>query len=178
MNRVERRRQHGMQALREIAKKKFGIDPGPNLDSWPPELQALIKQSAKEPEDRMRQTMGSICEALHLRWNDEFPTDHPYRAELDGQIFKGDACLAVVELEAKNNKQVRGALLDLLTHPAVNKILLLGTSAVCDPPKAVVHARKVLGLLSPLVGQSRVAVFTEDELMQDPSILGRFLELP
>jgi hypothetical protein len=120
--------------------------------------------------------MRTICETLHLRWSNVSPADHPYQAELDGQIFKGDVRLAVVELVAKNNKQIRGDLLDLLTYPAVNKILVVGSAAACDPAKATTHARKVLDLLSPLVRENRAAVFTENELSQDPSILGKFLE--
>jgi len=178
MNRVEQRKQHLMQELRESLKTAYRIDLGPDLSSWPPELRKAIEEASEEPEDRMRRTMKDISEALHLSWSDEFPTDHPYEAELDGQIFNGNKRVAVVELEAKNNKQVRAALLDLLTHPDCNKMLVLGNAAACDPPKAATHIRKVLGLLSPLVGESRVAVFTEAELKQEPGILGRFLELP
>jgi len=54
--------------------------------------------------------------------------------------------------------------------------LVVGSGAACDPCKALMHARKVLELLSALVGQSRVTIFTEEELRQDPTILGRFLE--
>ena len=176
MNRVEQRKQHAVQALRELVKEKSGTDPGADLESWPSQVRELIQQSTKEPETRMRHTMATICEALRLRWSDEFPADHPYQAELDGQIFKGDMRLAVVELVAKNNKQLRGDFLDLLTHPAANKVLVVGSAAACDPSKALMHARKVVELLSALVGQSRVTIFTEEELRSDPSILGRFLE--
>jgi hypothetical protein len=178
MNRVEQRKQRLMQDLRENLKTAYGTDLGPDLGSWPAQLRKPIEEASEEPENRMRRTMKDIAEALHLSWSDEFPTDHPYEAELDGQIFNGNKRVAVVELEDKNNKQIRAALLDLLTHPHRNKMLVLGGAAACDPPKAAAHIRKVLGLLSALVGESRVGVFTEAELKQEPGILGRFLELP
>jgi hypothetical protein len=137
----------------------------------------LIEEACKEPEKRMRKTVSNVCEILHLRWSSEFPIDHPYQARLDGQIFTGNKRLAVVELEAKKDKQIRGALLDLLTHPEPNKVLVLGRSAVCDPPRAAANVRKVLKLLSGLIGQPAVEVFTEDELRRNPDLLGQFLEL-
>ena len=136
----------------------------------------LVEDASSEPQTRMRRSLSNVTQTLDLRWSNEFPADHPYGAQLDGQIFNGTRRLAVAELLAKNDKQNRGDLLDLLTHPERNKILVLGHAAKCDPVKAAAHIRKVLALLSPLVGQSKVGVFTEDELNQNPAILGQFLE--
>lgn len=178
MKRVEKRKQRLTEGLREYVKARGGADIGLDLSSVPPEIRKLVEEAIREPEDRMRRTMKDVAEVLHLRWSDEFQTDHPYGAQLDGQIFDGAKRVAVVELLAKNDKQNRGDLLDLLAHRERNKILVLGCSAKCDPLKAVAHIRGVLGLLAPLVGKSSVAVFTEDKLKQNPGILGPFLELP
>jgi hypothetical protein len=125
----------------------------------------------------MRKTMDRVCKVLGLEWSNEKPTGHPYAANLDGQIFQHGTRLGVVELEAKNDKQIRGALLDLLTYPGGSKVLVIGSGAQCDPPKAARRISEVLPSLTPLVAQSKLGVFTEYELEQDPRVLGQFLGL-
>jgi hypothetical protein len=44
--------------------------------------------------------MTIAAETLGLRWTSDSPPGHPYGAQLDGQLFKGGARLAVVELAA------------------------------------------------------------------------------
>jgi hypothetical protein len=179
LNRSEKRKEKVRQVIREFWKAQYGEDL--DFDSVSPETQAeierLASKASEEPERRMRRTMHNVTKGLGLTWKADPPTDHPYKARLDGQIFKHEARLAVVELEAKNEKQVRGALMDLLTHPEGTKLLVLGRAAACNPSKSKTHIREVLQSVSPLVGQTRIGVFTEDELKNDPSILGGFLGL-
>ena len=99
--------------------------------------------------------MERVCKVVGLEWSNEKPTGHLYAANLDGQILHHGTRMAVVELEAKNDKQIRGALLDLLTYPEGSKVLVIGSGVQCNPPKAVPRIRRVLQLLVPLVGQAK-----------------------
>ena len=132
MGRVERRKELATQAIGELLKSK-GID----LDSLTPDqrdpVEKLIAEASGDPEPRMRRTMERVCRVLGVDWSNEKPTGHPYAANLDGQIFQHGTQLAVVELEAKNDKQIRGALLDLLTYQECNKVLVIGSGALAIP---------------------------------------------
>jgi len=110
-----------------------------SLDALPPDLrEALdkaIQNDAEIPEQRMRRTMRRVAEGIGLRWDDDHPSNHPYRAELDGQLYRERTLVAVVELETKNPKQIRGALIDLIAYPEAKKILVIGESRVIRDAK-------------------------------------------
>src|SRR5258707_167081 len=157
MKRVERRKEMARQAIGELLKSKFGKEI--DLESLPTEqrepIEKLLAEASGDPEPRMRKTMDGVCKILGLDWSNEKPPGHPYAANLDGQIFRQGARLAVVELEAKNDKQIRGALLDLLACPEASKVLVIGSGAQCDPAKAVPRIRKVLQLLGAIAAQTK-----------------------
>jgi hypothetical protein len=177
MTREEQRKQLRLQEIVEWLEAKSGekIDLNSLSADLRKQIDQLASKDTEEPQKRMRGTMAEAAKAIGLRWSEDHPADHPYGAELDGQIFNGKTRIAVVELEAKNAKQVRGALLDLVLHPERKKILLLGRSVVCDPSEVETNIRQVLSLLSPLMDGSRVAIFTEDDLKNNPAKLADFL---
>ena len=131
-------------------------------------------------EPRMRRTMDTVAKTIEAQWNDEPPADHPYGAQLDGSLSRGGKRIAVVELEAKNPKQVRGALLDLLSHPERKKILVIGRSKVVPYPRELKEQilQEVLPVLQKLLAiPPDIQLFTEAQLMREPSLLEQFLGL-
>jgi hypothetical protein len=149
--------------LSEEIKSKFG---------------PYLEESSQKPETRMRETMEAIAANANLRWSADSPGGHPYAARLDGQLFNGRDRIAVVELEARNQKQVRGALLDLMTYPAAKKVLVIGASIVVrDPNETKKHIKEqVLPVLSQKLGiNEEIGIFTERELKESPRGLLSFL---
>lgn len=61
-------------------------------------------------------------------------------ATIDG-VIKG--CCAI-EIESRVAKQVRGALVDLLTHPLTKKLLILIPAHMNDPEGTAEHCREIL----------------------------------
>lgn len=143
-------------------------------------FEPFIEEFSQKPELRMRQTMKDIAARVNLRWTTHSPK-HPYGARLDGQLFAGRDCVAVVELEAKNLKQIRGALLDLVTHPASKKILVIGISggfADTNAAKRHIQERVIPLLVRKLGVKQEIGVFTERELKETPTALALFLGVP
>jgi hypothetical protein len=86
--------------------------------------------------------------------------------------------VAVVELGAKNRKQVDGALFDLLTHPEPRKVLVIGRSKAVRYPKLLKAeiVQKVIPVLQSILKVPvEIGIFTEAELKLDASGLGRFI---
>jgi len=136
----------------------------------------------QKPEPRMKETMNQACQAIKASWH-EPRTAHPF-ANLDGAISCSGKQLAVVELEAKIPKQVRGALLDLLGYPGEERrILVIGIGGAEDAENPMKTKRgiqqKVLPTLERLLGVRLpdVGIFTEAELRREPNRLARFLDL-
>jgi hypothetical protein len=153
----------------------------------PDELDGLYEyldweQASELPErheSRMRTSMGKAASALGLRWDKESPTDHPFGAKLDGALWLDRKRIAVVELEAKNRKQIDGSLLDLLTHPENKKVLVIGRSKM-GPPKLLTD--KILGEVLPTIQAllktpADIGIFSETQLNFRPELLRRFLGL-
>ncbi len=135
-------------------------------------------ESCVKAENRMAATMATVAKGLGLRWTKKPPSGHPYGAQLDGQILRDGSLLAVVELEREVGKQIRSALLDLMTHPAARKILVIGSSRKFGDPAKLrkdILERVLPAIQSKLVTASNIGVFTERELREDPGALGRFL---
>jgi len=129
-------------------------------------------------EPRMRSTMRLVAKVTGLHWDDSSPSDHPFRARLDGALMRNGRRVAVVELEAKNRKQIDGAMLDLLTHPECKKVLVIGRSKAVPYPQQlkVEMVEKVLPVLKSLLRtEPQIGVFTEAELKLDPTALSKFL---
>jgi len=61
------------------------------------------------------------------------------RANIDGVI--GDCA---IEIESRVNKQVRGALLDLLEHPCQKKLLILVPAHMPNPEACTKHCEYIL----------------------------------
>lgn len=61
-------------------------------------------------------------------------------ATIDGVIK--DCC--AIEIESRVAKQVRGALVDLLTHPLTKKLLMLIPAHMNDPEGTAEHCRGIL----------------------------------
>ncbi len=132
-------------------------------------------------EPRMRRTMETVARTIEVQWSDEPPAGHPYGAQLDGSVSHGGKRIGVVELEAKNPKQVRGALLDLLSHPERKKILVIGRSKAVPDPRELKEQvmEEVLPVLQELLASPPdIQLFTEAQLMREPSLLAQFLGLP
>ncbi len=151
-------------------------------DKLPADLRAkfepYLEEMSAKPEVRMRKTMDSLAASLGLKWRADSPSGHPYQARLDGQLFDGRERIAVVELEARNPKQIRGGLLDLLTYPKCRKLLVIGASVVVTDPVEV--KRQIKEQVIPVLSQSfarsqEIGVFTERELKEAPGILSEFL---
>ncbi len=131
-----------------------------------------------EHEPRMRATMSSVAKAVGLQWDDRTPSDHPFHARLDGALMHSGIRVAIVELEAKNRKQIDGALLDLLTHPEPRKVLVIGRSKVVPYPSKLKReiVDKVLPVLQRLLKDpAEIGVFTESELRLDATLLAQFI---
>jgi len=62
-------------------------------------------------------------------------------ASIDGVI---NNCCAI-EIESRVDKQVRGALLDLLEHPLSKKLLILIPAHMRDPQATAKHCEYILG---------------------------------
>ena len=174
-NRPRRRLSEAIQAL---------IDGKLRLDALPSDLRSAVLEAIgsasdleEKPEHRMRKTIDAAARNIGLVWVDDYPADHPY-ARLDGELLQGNKRVAIVELEARTPKQIRGALLDLLVHPEPCKILVIGMSrAVTDTAKAKKHIlERVLPVLQSEIKRSvRFGVFTENELRQKPSVISDYL---
>jgi len=167
-----------LRALEQLAGKKLDWETLP--DDLGAKLESIVEDFSQKPERRMRSTMSTVAENLRLRWSADSPSGHPYDARLDGQLYAGRNRLAVVELEARTPKQVRGALLDLITYPVVRKVLVIGVSeAVLDPDAMKKHiTEQVLPTLcQKLSFNEEIGIFTEAELRKAPQELSKFLGL-
>jgi hypothetical protein len=167
-----------LAALEQLAGRKLEWSTLP--EEIKSKCEPLLEEFSQKPESRMRKTMEAIAAGAGLRWTPDSPPSHPYDAQLDGQLFKGRERIAVVELEARVAKQVRGALVDLITYPTGKKLLVIGASeAVKDPTEVKRHIKEqVLPVLSRKYAlEAEVAVFTERELKDEPRILAEFLGL-
>lgn len=182
MRQPEERRSHAQHRilglLEQISHKKL------DWDTLPEEIKSIfesyLEEISQKPETRMRKTMDAVATRAKLRWTPDSPPNHPYGALLDGQLFNGRECVAVVELEARNPKQIRGALLDLMSYPAGKKLLVIGFSeVVIDADEVKKHIKeKVIPVLShKLALNEDIGVFTERELKKAPDSLVRFLGL-
>ncbi len=153
--------------LEQLSGKKL------DWDTLPEEIKSrfasYLEEFSQKPEKRMRKTMGTVAASVKLRWTPDSPCSHPYNARLDGQLFDGRDRVAVVELEARNQKQIRGALLDLMSYPAGKKLLVIGVSeVVIDPDEVKKHIKEqVIPALSRKFGfNEEIGVFTERELKE------------
>jgi len=140
------------------------------------------ERATKDPERhelRMRECIDKAAKAVGLRWSATSPVDHPFGARLDGSLWLDKKRVAVVELEAKNRKQIAGALLDLLTHPESNKILLVGRSKteMANQLKKKLVTEVLPTVQALLKVPAAVAIFTETELHFRPKLLSDFLGL-
>jgi hypothetical protein len=169
--------QHTILAwLEPLLHKKVDWNSLP--DDFKSRFEPYLEEMSQKPEVRMRKTMEAVASSARLRWTPASPPGHPYDAQLDGQLFHGRERIAVVELEARIPKQVRGALLDLMTYPRGKKLLIIGVSdAVIDPEEVKKQIKEqVIPVLSRKFNLSEdIGVFTERELKQAPQILGQFL---
>ncbi len=101
--------------LEPVLHKKVDWDSLP--DDFRSRFEPYLEEMSHKPETRMRETMEAIAANVKLRWTPHSPPGHPYDAQLDGQLFNGSERIAVVELESRTPKQVRGALLVLMKYP-------------------------------------------------------------
>ena len=62
-------------------------------------------------------------------------------AKIDGVIKSLDCA---VEIESRVNKQIRGAIVDLLSHPRKNKLLVLIPASIKDPKQTKKHCLHIL----------------------------------
>jgi hypothetical protein len=164
--------------LEQIAGRKFDWNTLP--EEVKSKFEPFLEEFSYKPELRMRKTMEAVAANAKLRWTPNSPPNHPYEAVLDGQLFNGRERIAVVELEARVPKQVRGALLDLMTYPAGKKLLVIGVSeAVIDPEEVKRQIKeRVLPVLSQKFNLNEdIGVFTERELNVAPEGLVQFLGL-
>ena len=167
-----------LTALETLVGKKLEWDTLP--EDVKSKLEPSVEEFSQKPELRMRKSMETVAAKVGLRWTSDWPSDHPYESHLDGQLFAGKERVAVVELEARVPKQVRGALLDLVCHPARKRILVIGVSdAVSDPEAVKEHiTERVMPTLSHVFGfKEEIGVFTERELMEAPEKLAAFLRI-
>jgi hypothetical protein len=125
----------------------------------------------------MVKTMVRVAEILGLEWRDDAPAGHPYGAQLDGQLWMSGKRIAVVELEARTPKQIRGALLDLIAHPEKGKILVIGNSKAgrASVAKKAITDRVIPALRNLITLTANLAVFTEDDLRENPQVLKDYL---
>lgn len=163
--------------VKQIAEQLKEIAKSPEEKE---EIVTLLSDLSKKPEKRMRNTIENVAQSLDLTWSESYPPDHPYKAQLDGQLFHRGRRVAVVELESRTPKQVRGAILDLITHPEIVKILVIGRSkAVPDPKKQKKElTERVLPILQSLLkNEASLGIFTEQELKNEPKVLESFIGL-
>jgi hypothetical protein len=176
------RRARAQEAILRVLEKHTGKKI--NWDNLPADfkrnLEPYVEDLSQKPELRMQNTMNSLAERLRLRWSSDSPSGHPYDARLDSQLLAGSDRLAVVELEARIAKQVRGALLDLITHPAGRKLLVIGASKAVPNPEEVkkhITERVLPALQHKFHFNEEVGVFTESELREAPERISSFLGL-
>jgi hypothetical protein len=167
-----------LRVLEKHTGKKIDWDNLP--EDFKRNLEPYVGDLSQKPELRMQNTMNSLAVRLRLRWSSDPPSGHPYDARLDGQLLAGSDRLAVVELEARIAKQVRGALLDLITHPAGRKLLVIGASEAVPNPEEVkkhITERVLPALQHKFHFNEEVGVFTESELREAPKRVSSFLGL-
>ncbi len=61
-------------------------------------------------------------------------------AKIDGAI--GISC--AIEIESRTDKQIRGAILDLLCHPASKKLLIIIPANMHNPDSTIKHCEGIL----------------------------------
>jgi hypothetical protein len=139
------------------------------------EIRQTLLDLQERPEPRMSATMSHAATALGWEWAQRSPADHPYGAQLDGELRVSGRRLGVVELESSGAKRIRAALLDLLAYPDAPRVLVIGTSGgnvsrglrpaqlKNQMTKEVIPA---IGRMTGLIGS--VGVFTETEISQHP----------
>ncbi len=85
----------------------------------------------------------------------------PYQgitARIDGVV---QGCCAV-EIESRVDKQIRGALMDLVFHPYAKKLLVLVYGSMNNPERTIRHCEGILETLGKAHTQHKVVLLTGD----------------
>ena len=91
----------------------------------------------------------------------DFGTGCP-RARIDGTI----AGRIAVEIESRVDKQIRGALLDLICHPLSQKLLIILPIHMTDAARTTVMCRNILARFLP-ANSFRVVLFARETFVED-----------